>query len=272
MLERYVNAIAKRNPEAAKAARVLIKRFGDEPLTSAATPVEAPKTLSRDQLILPSKELPQEVSDILKRAEKAGITSLEAYHLSGVTLTQGSQVEGWTKKPENWYWEQIKNGKISPDAPKLPGSWVLLDNTQKPNYEDGKQMYKKDPFGPLLAKLRKDNKIQKIKHIPEDSRFGISPDELRTIVLPEIANLMGVNKSQVRLPKEIEFNVIGNFKHQKWGETNTWEWLEDNFGGADRLIGGDSDDGGLTYVSHYWSGYHIDGIGFRPLVVVSSKA
>lgn len=230
------------------------------------------KEFSRDQLILPEATLPQEVSDVLTRIEAAGFGIFEAYHLSGVTLQQDSNIKGWDKKPENWYWEQIRNGKISQNAAKLPDSWILIDGTVRPDYEDGKQLHENDPLGTFLAKLRKDKKIEKIKGISGTSRFAISPDELTQVVLPEIAKILGVESAQVRLPKEIEFNVIGNFKHPEWGEANTWEWFADVFEGGGRLFGGSSVNGGLTDVNGVWSGFHYDAIAFRPLVVVTPKA
>ena len=247
----------------------------DKQVRSPKTPalrVSEIQTFSGDQLILPETALPQEVSAILQRAEKAGIGVFEAHHLSDITLTKDTNVEGWDKKPENWYWDQIKNGEVSPDAAKLPGSWVLIDKTPKPDYKDGKQLHEKDPFGPLLVKLREDKKIQSIKGMPDTSRFGISHNELTQVVLPEIAKLLGVDASQVRLPKEIEFNLIGNLKHPEWGNTNTWEWLNDKFEDDDRLFGGSSGSGGLARVDYRWSGNHDGNLAFRPLVVVSPKA
>lgn len=235
---------------------------------SPETPVEI-KTLSKDQLILSEATLPQYVSDILQRAEKAGIGVFEPYHLSGVTLTKDSEVHGWDRKPEDWYWDQIQNGNVGKDAVTLPNSWILIDKTQKPDYKDGKQMYEKDPLGSIISRLRKEGKIQKVKGIPDASRFRISHDELTQTALPEIANLLGVEASDVRLPKAIEFNVIGNFKHPEWGKTNTWEWFDDSFGDGRRLVGGRSGFGGLTLVSYRWSDAHGDRIAFRPLVVVS---
>ena len=234
-------------------------------------PVEI-KTFSRDQLILPEPRIPQEVSDILQRAEKAGIGVFEVYHLSDVVLEQNSNVVGWNKRPEGWFWDQIKNGKVSKDAARLPDSWVLVDKTQKPDYKDGKQMYENDPFGSFLKQLRKDKKIQTRKDIPETSRFAISHDELTQVVLPKIAKLLEIESSQVRLPKEIEFNVIGNFKYPEWRNTNTWEWFADKFGDGYRLVGGGSDSGGLALVYRPWSDRHYGRVGFRPLVVVPTKA
>lgn len=234
------------------------------------TPAETPQTFSKDQLILSETQIPQEVSEVLDRAKDAGITSLEPYHLSGVTLAQDSQVEGWNKRPEPRFWERIANGEIAPA--KLPDAWVLVDKTERPGYKDGKQLHENDPFGSLLKRLRREKKVETIKGIPETSRFGLSHDELTKVVLPEIATLLGVDASQVRLPKAIEFNVIGNSKHPEWGNTNTWEWFADGFGVSRRLFGGGSGDGGLTLVPHLWSDNHYVNVAFRPLVVVSPKA
>ncbi|MBF8249643.1 MAG: hypothetical protein HW400_244 [Candidatus Levybacteria bacterium] len=230
------------------------------------------KRFSKDQLVLPETAIPQEVSAILQRAEKAGIGVFEPYRLSGVTLNKDSKVDGWNKKPESWYWKQIENGEVSQDTSKLPDTWVLIDKTVRPDYQNGKQLHENDSFGPLLKRLRKEKKIQTVKGIPDTSRFGISPDELTQVVLPEIAKILGVDASAVRLPKEIEFNIIGNFEHPEWGKANTWEWFADKFGDDDRLVGGLSGYGGLARVRHFWSGDRGDFIAFRPLVVVSPKA
>lgn len=215
--------------------------------------------------------------EIAKDWEKKGFTNFDFFHLSAhqFLLQQDENYPGWKIKPEPWFWESIKTGRISPDAAKLEGVLVAVDRTQKAQYDGGRQLYQNDPFADLLKRLREEKKIkvpEALKHVPETSRFGISPDELIQHVLPEIAKVLEVDSSAVRLPRAIEFNVIGNLKHPEWGETNTWEWFEDKFGGAYRLFGGSSDDGGLTHVRHDWSDFHVDFIGFRPLVVVSSKA
>jgi len=235
------------------------------------TPVEV-KRFSQDQLILPEAQIPQDVSDILQKAEKAGIHVFDAYHLSDVTLAQDLVVSSWDKKPEQWYWNNIQKGNIASDAPKLPNSWVLIDRTDRPNYNNGRQLHENDPFGPLLKRLRQEKMIQRTRGIPDASRFGISHDELKEVILPEIAKLLDVDSSQVRLPKAIEFNLLGNLYYPKWGEANTWEWFEDNFEGVNRLFGGYSGSGGLTHVYPRWSDHRSGGTAFRPLVVVSPKA
>ena len=272
MLEKWVEKkFQKGDKGAVEMGKAMIKVYGDEPFPANQVEKPTPITFSKDQLILPETKMPQEVQEVLQRAEKAGFTSFQPYHLSGVTLTQGTIVPGWNSKPEDWYWDRIRNGKLSKDASKLPDSWVLVDTTQRPNYKGGMQLHENDSFGPFLKQLRDNKRIQTIKGIPDTSRFSISPDELTQVVLPGIARLLEVESPTVRFPKEIEFNIIGNFKYPEWGQSNTWEWLDDSFGDGSRLLGGLSGDGGLTRVIHRWSGVHYDGVAFRPLVVISPR-
>jgi hypothetical protein len=70
------------------------------------------------------------------------------------------------------------------------------------------------------------------------------------------------------LPKYLEFNLLGNLHHPEWGETNTWEWFEDEIKGGDRLDGGNSSYGGLAGVGDSFPAYSNDGFGFRPLVML----
>ncbi len=218
--------------------------------------------------------IPKEAEGVVSRVRELGMGgNFAAYRLSGTTLEKDSNFPEWKIKPEDWYWEQIANGKIAPGSAKLPDAWILVDKTQRPDYGDGKQLYENDPFGPLLKKLRKEGKILNIKGIPEASRFGIYHDELTQVVLPEIAKLLGIESSKVRLPKAIEFNILGNQFYPNWGKANTWEWFADNFESSHRfLVGGGSGHGGLAHVRCPWTFGRSAGIGFRPLVVVSSKA
>lgn len=153
--------------------------------------------------------------------------------------------------------------------------WVLIDGSPKPNYDEGKQQYVDDPFAPILAQLREEGKItvpSHVKHVPEASRFGVSLEEIEAEVVPRVAQkLLGIDAGRIRVPKEIEFNVIGNLYHPEWGQTNTWEWLYDNFGDGYRLLGGYSDYGGLASVLDCRPAYHDDYIGFRLLAEFPQK-
>jgi hypothetical protein len=189
---------------------------------------------------------------VLKRAEEKGYTTLEAHFLPEMKLDEKGNYPGWDKKPEEWFWRKITEGEVSEDATKLTGQWVLIDGIQKPNYTDGTQTYENDPLKEILEL---------------DSRFRLSWDELHSTILPRIAKIFEVKDEAVRLPKEIEFNILGNMHHPEWGETSTFEWLDDKFKSGSRLIGGYSDGGGLSHVSYAPSGNRYAYVGFRPLIV-----
>lgn len=229
---------------------------------------EAWKQFLGREIVVPQP--PQELLDVWTHAIEQGITVFEAHFLPKTELKQNSKYPGWLVKPKEWFWQKIKEGKVAKDAAKLKGSWVLIDASPKPNYNDGQQLYENDPFAQTIVTLRGKDAIQTPANTPSTSRFKISWDEIHGQVLPEIARLLEVEGKKVRLPKEIEFNIIGNIHHPEWGQTNTWEWFEDSFEADGRLCGGDSSHGGLADVGDDWSGDRSDGIGFRPLVVFPS--
>lgn len=103
------------------------------------------------------------------------------------------------------------------------------------------------------------------------SRYKISWDEIAQHVLTILAEKERVEPSNVLLPTEVQFNVIGNMYHPEWGQTNTYEWLNDKFEAGSRLIGGHSGDGGLASVYYWGSGDRGGHVGFRPLVAFPSK-
>lgn len=278
MLEKWIAAQRlKNNAAGVEMGSALLNLYGDEPLPSvppdASHPAKAesqPVLLSLDKLVVAT-----EVPEIARTWEKKGITNFDFYRFLAHEFNRDGDYPGWNVKPKAWFWENVAEGSISSDATKLDEMLIAIDNTPKPTYNRGRQLYQNDPFGDLLRQLRKEGKIQvprDLRHIPETSRFGISPDELTEHVLPAIAQMLEVDSSQVRDPKEIEFSVIGNRCHPEWGNTNTSEWMQDKFEDGSRLVGGDSDDGGLAYVNCHWSDGRYDGIGFRPLVVLSPKA
>lgn len=218
---------------------------------------------------------PQELLDTLTRVQELGITVFEAHFLPKVELKQDLKAPSWKIRPEEWYWQQIEKGNVAKDATKLGGVWVLIDGSQKPDYDSGRQQYQNDPLAPILTDLRREGKIEvpsSYKYVPETSRFATSYEEISDYVIPAVTNFLNVEREQVRMPCEIEFNVLGNLHHPEWGQTTTWERFGDIFGGDCRLIGGGSDGGGLALVRYRWSGYRVDCVGFRLLVEFPSKS
>ena len=176
---------------------------------------------------------PRALLEALRKAEEQGL-DLEAHGLPPFSLKKDSKIKGWKVKPKEWFWQKIKEGKIDSEAARIDGGWILVGTNR-----DG---------------------------------FGRSWDDVHEEDLPRLARMLRVENSQVRLLKAIEFNVLGNVFHPEWGQSHTWEWFEDNFGGGDRLVGGSSDDGGLADVDDHWSDLQLGYVGFRPLVVFSPSA
>ena len=191
---------------------------------------------------------------------------------------------GWKKKPENWFYENVEKGKIlqniNGELVKLQtvetdGITLLIDTRCKPQYTSGSQMYENDNFlGPLILKLRKEEKIQDYSNGPRDSRFNVSTNEFETQLRTEIAELLKLNNvSQIRLEKTIEANLIPQlYQHMPRkddGNTNTWCWYDEYFGGrALRLSGGDSDCGGLSNVGYRASDIRWNSRSVRPVAVL----
>ena len=276
--------------ESMRQARKLEAKQASEPISLevAALPVETRVLLTPEELVSSEKHSwknflgkeikvpapPQELLDTLSNAQEQGVTVFEAHYLPAIEFKQNLRYPGWKVKPGAWYWEQIKTGRVAKDAANLDGAWVLVDGSQKPDYDNGRQLYENDPFGKILAKLRNEGNIEvpsSYKHVPETSRFAVTPDERESHFYVALAQVLKVDANQVRVPREIEFNVLGNIHHPDWGQTNTWEWAHDRFGDDGRLDGGSSNSGGLTDVDYDWHDYRCDGIGFRPLVVFPSK-
>ena len=205
----------------------------------------------------------------------------ELHYLPDEELTEERGLPGWKKKPgkrytpdQSWgieFFDEVKKGNLPKDALKLPAAWILSDSREKPQYQDGKQIYKEDVLGPVLEDLRKKNIITDFK--VKNSRFNISWDELnKPEVKQAIAEALDVPQEALRLPRAIEWNYMGNVYYPEWGNTNTWEWFDDPYmKGQRRLRGGFSEFGGLSDV--YWNGpgSQHDYLGFRLQVVFSQK-
>lgn len=194
-------------------------------------------------------------------------------------LVEGVAFPGLKWPLDRWLYKQIKAGNVAADADWLPGEWVLFDVTERPGYDNGKQMYHDTlRFKEMLATLREQGGIlvpNDYRYVPNDSRFAISADEIdgrSGVVARAVASILGLETGQVTTPPYATLNYVGNLAHPELGKVNTSEWLRNSFGYDDRLYGGDSDDGGLSDV-HYWRSVdRYDFIGFRLQISPPSKA
>ena len=213
--------------------------------------------------------LPEEITP--ERYERWKEMGFELHYLPSEEMKKEANFPGWKKKPEDWFYGRLEAKEIPADAANLPDSWILVDTREKPQYENGKQMYKEDVLGPVLEDLRKKKIIEDFE--VKGSRFRISWNELnKPEVKKAIAHAMDVPEEYLRLPRAIEWNFIGNAYHPEWGETNTWEWFDDPYmKGRGRLHGGNSEYGGLSDLLWPDPGTRSDDLGFRLQVVFSRE-
>ncbi|MHB8169279.1 MAG: hypothetical protein ACYDET_06480 [Thermoleophilia bacterium] len=209
---------------------------------------------------------------------------LEVHFLPQISLYQEVNFPGWKIKPEDWFWEKLKGGKLYlrsregelevAKAANLSGIVALIDIRQKPPYRGGQQMFLNDDslLGSVLSKLRKQGKIATHKG-PLSSRFSVSADEWETHIRPTYAAKMGFDSSRVRLEKVIEVNTIPqiyqDLPRANDGQTDTWIWCEEHTEDLCRLSAASVDRGGLKAVYDNYSVHNWDHRAVRPLIVLT---
>jgi hypothetical protein len=157
---------------------------------------------------------------------------------------------------KRFFWEQVDNRSI--DMPVLPGQWMAVETVEKPEY---KTKYPRTPFAEKLGFI--------------DDRFNVlwdtaksAIDRQKSGILSEIGLARG---EDIRFLEAIEWNLLGN--REGWGKTNTYEWTNTKYHGSgypQRLIVGNSDDGGASCVPWLWADLRRDCIGFRAAIVLGS--
>ncbi len=221
---------------------------------------------------------PQLVHETLLKAREIGWTRAEAYFLPDIELQPEANYPDWKVKPGDGFWKDIRNGHLPLDSAHLGNQWIIIDGTPKPDYEN-------DPFATLLTQLRKEGVIEVDyfdRNIPDGSRVAIARDRVLYKVFPAIAKMLDLHPEQIRRPRPIEYNFIGNFAHPEWGETTLQEWLEGDFfgGGYNHYYYYDHEKrervkknvNGLAHISSDDGGTFLGAqfIGFRPVIVFPS--
>ena len=148
----------------------------------------------------------------------------------------------------------------------LQGKWVAFETIASSDWNDPKGYGNGND--PLL------------KELSLKSRFNISSDSHHAEggILERFAKISNFPKKNTRLPTAEERHFIGTLFN--WlrenreanlpdlGSTNSWEWCENEYGFAHRLVCGRRDRGGLAAVLHHWREYPFDYIGSRVLAVL----
>jgi len=187
------------------------------------------------------------------------------HYLPSIEMAQEKNFPGWNIKPNDLY-EKIQAGEVSREVLKLSGKWVLIDTRDKPDYRGGDQLYSDDFLAPILKKLRENGELYHDRNCPIQTRLRVSWQDYHDILRPKIAKILKVRPDQVRLPRAIEFNFLGNAHYSQWGETDFREWFEDKTIANRCLCGGRSDKGRLADVYVDSVDKHYTNVGFRPLV------
>lgn len=224
---------------------------------------------------LPIEKLPEHITqEQLKQWEELG---MGIHYLPDIELDRKQDFPGWKIKPYEWFYERVAlNDILDFDANKqlvpvknplnLGGRWVLIDERPKPADNNG-EVYPQDFLEHTMKDFREKHLLDHNSDLHPGTRFFTSWTEWYDTIRPEVAKTLNVPVEQVRLPRVIEYNYLGNLLHPEWGKTDTWEWLQEACGGGKyRMRGGHSFNGGLAIV--YWRGPagHGTDRGFRPFV------
>ncbi len=196
----------------------------------------------------------------------------ELHYLPELEINENTKLpDDFTEFPNKMF-KWLKENKIDSESLKLEEQYILIDNRPKPEHQDGQQLYEDDKImEDLIKDLRNKGEIEHDKDYPIQSRNKTSYEDLKDKILPKYAKELNLKQDQTRLPKYIEFYMLGNLYHKKWGESNTYEWHDDRYGSSHALMGGDSDRGGLSRVDWDGRGGHWPDAGFRPLVVLKKE-
>lgn len=188
------------------------------------------------------------------------------------------------------------SGSNFPNPSTFGGFWALFDKTPRPNYNEGKQLFDNDEqLGSVIAEINqriRGFRTEHLNHVPENSRFGISLNDICSHVFRELSMRLRLEDARkdkvvlIRTPKLMEFNFAGNTRYPFLGKADTWEWLYDTIDARNFLICGSSDpynlikegvrpprqhgpfvDTGLAAYTTTQPEGSFDRVAFRPVIV-----
>ncbi|MBP6885748.1 MAG: hypothetical protein KBC02_00685 [Candidatus Pacebacteria bacterium] len=196
----------------------------------------------------------------------AAMYNLRPVFFPAVTLDEKFLRRGYVK-PGSWVYRQVVEGAVDRTVLTLKSGWALADFSNGVDYTNGTQVLPRDPWAPLLTRLRTVLKVLgKYGDALDGSRFAITHDEWIQVVLAHMASALNITRAKISLERMAEFNFIGNVYDAKRGKFDLWEWLEDELVGGARLLTGCRDDGGIAAIASLEGSRRRDWITARPLV------
>lgn len=212
-----------------------------------------------------------ERKDSVSQAEKNLLATLHQIEGMGIT----------TFKPFNLHRIRTTLGEIYDTAfqalPRIvasdinPAELALIDITSRPSSSGESGVYPNDPFSKVIENLRREGKVRISKRAPLNSRLDLSYDEIRQHVLPSIGDLLGVDRSGIRIPKFTEY-FLSMLAYPRLNQrSDVWEWLEDESEGWWRFSGSHLTalfSEGIVAVPYLRSPSRRNhNLGFRPIIV-----
>ena len=159
----------------------------------------------------------------------------------------------------------------------------VFETVARPDYTDGTQMYyspRKDPLAGVLLQGREGKKIAVpdfVRHVPVNSRFAVSWDEIHNYVVPEAIKTTSHLAQQLKkggitldIPNLADFRSAGQ-EHEDKLVANSWEWVQDSARFGRRLLAGGRAYGGLVAVLGWLSGRRFGCFAFRLQAVSPSQ-
>lgn len=254
----------------AKAARQsgVPERLGDQD--------EGPPLLPYSVDVPELQSIPDSLLRIQERAKGLGFDFTPIFYPQ-MDLTQYSNFWKGMIMPEDRFWLGVNAGEISANSANLNGNWALIETVQKPGSDQERPDYYEgdDPLTESIISF-KDRRRGGLLGLDDSllyTRFGLSAKEVEGFILPSAAEMLGIEAGEIGLPRYIEYNVAGNYLCPEWGLTDTWEVLADGVTIRDvRLMGGNSQNGGLSMVDFIGASAPNEKIGFRLQIVPQAKA
>ena len=200
----------------------------------------------------------------------------DIHYLPKISLDQSIDLPSWTDRPDQAFYQKVKEGKLQIKAKELSGKWILIDARAKPEKRspwisatDVKILQKtrinpKKHLGKWQKQLHEQEYLKEhLKMRGFGSRFCLSPADIHELK-PFVSDYLKIDpKKMIRLPYFIEFNYLGNACYPQWRTTKTWEWFQDQMVDGSHLAGGSQSVGIVGWdPADHWSTI----LGFRVVI------